>query len=78
VDNNIFFDTMAQIEGIVMFLFLIIFFLVLPCYFCVKRAEKVKRSKIIWGISGIFFSYFAIIAIYSLSKSKKNFTIIKK
>jgi predicted cobalt transporter CbtA len=63
---------MTLLEGALMLIPTIFFFSVLPVLFCVKRAEKLKRNKIIWGILGFVFSYFAVIVNLSLEPRKKK------
>ena len=52
----------------VMILILLTLFSIIPAILCVRRAEKLNRSKHIWGILGVVLSYWAVLIIYILEK----------
>ena len=47
-------------------------FCVIPAFFCVKRAKKLSRDKVLWGFLGFFLSYVALLIIYLLPETKKE------
>ena len=53
---------------IILFIILPLLFVlsILPIILCVKRAEKVNRNKLAWGILGFFFGYIAVLILYLL------------
>jgi hypothetical protein len=61
---------MTLLEEVLMLVLIIFVFSILPSIFCVKRAEKLKYNKIVWGILGFVFSYFAVIVNLSLESKK--------
>jgi len=64
----------AGSEWAIILLFILIPFFILPIILCVRRAEKVNRDKILWGILGFFFGYIAVLILYLLSDgSNKNY-----
>ena len=61
----------GEFETIQIFLYTLIFipvFSIIPSILCINRAEK---SIILWGILGLFFSYFAVLSIYIIHLSKR-------
>ena len=59
-------------EWLIILLFFLLPFFVLPIILCVKRAEQVNRDKIVWGIFGFFFSYIAVLILYLLSSGESQ------
>jgi len=51
---------------------------IITAVLCVKRAKKLKRNKIIWGILGCYFSWFAVLILYLLSEKEKQKAKSKK
>ena len=59
---------LSGIEALVIWLFLTICSIIL----CVKRAKKVNRNKIVWGILGFLFSFMALLVLYLLPKLEEE------
>jgi len=47
-------------------LVIMLLFWVIPIVLCVKRAEKLNRSKVTWGVLGFFFSFISVLIVYLL------------
>ena len=63
---NILLGIVGPFQLMIIFLFYLPLFCLLPIILCVKRAEKVNQSKIVWGILGFFLNYIAVLVLYLL------------
>jgi len=53
-------------------LLLVLALIILPIILCVKRAEKLSRNKIVWGILGFLFGFIAVLILYVLTEPKQE------
>ena len=65
-------QNLEQYSTIILFILLIPILFILPSIFCVKRAKKLKRNKIVWGILGFVFSYITVVVMSSLKTAKNK------
>ena len=61
-----------MLEKVLLFLFILFFFSILPSMFCFKRAGILKRNTTMWGILGFIFSYITVIVTYFLLEPRKQ------
>ena len=47
-------------------------FCILPAILCVKRAKKINRNTIFWGVLGLAFSFIAVLVLYLLLEEPKE------
>ena len=45
---------------------------ILSMVLCVYRAGKVNQNRIIWGLSGLFLNFFAVLVIFILPIKEKE------
>ena len=58
---------------LIMIMFYVPLFIVIPIVLCVRRAEKLNFNKILCGILGFFFTYIAVLILYLLPAKKTGF-----
>jgi len=62
---NILLGMIGPFQLLILLIFIPIL-IVIPIVLCVKRAEKLNQSKLLWGVLGFFFGYIAVLIAYIL------------